>query len=171
MSLGHIKNDAVEAVSAIVPFLNNPNDHLKQSAIFALSVIRVPSEVKATLIGLLKSPSQGIRSSSADALSCIKPPVLEAVPALLEVLKDEDHNTRYVAADALLKISPKNRQVVLEIRKLLKDSDPITRGQVAICLSRCGVLTLNDFPMLMKMLDQADNRERLHIPTQSDRWF
>lgn len=73
-----------------------------------------------TMLSSLKDEDENIRAKAAEDIARLKPPAVEAVPALISALGDKSPTVRYRAAETLERIgTPKARKAVLKFRRKL----------------------------------------------------
>ena len=103
----------------------------------------------------LKSPYQGVRFSSSDALGKIGgPDVLAVLPALIAALDDEDRWVRTHAAQALGPFGSAAKEAVPKIVRLLWEFGP--GSEVATSLGRIGPDAAIAVPPLLVFLDVTE---------------
>lgn len=73
-----------------------------------------------TMVSSLKDEDETIRAKAAEDIAKLKPPAVEAVPALISALDDKSATVRYRVAETLERIgTPKARKAVLKFRRKL----------------------------------------------------
>nr|WP_319373145.1 HEAT repeat domain-containing protein [uncultured Methanobacterium sp.] len=102
----------------IIPFLEDPDQHMRKATVHALKVIEDPSTVEP-LIKILKDQYLDIRRDAVLALGKIKDP--KAVPHLIKYLKDEDYIIKSGVITALGMI--KDPDAVEPLIEILNDAN------------------------------------------------
>jgi len=105
------------------------------------------------LIKKLESPNPNERNGAALSLGLLGPEAKAAVPGLLKTLKDSSGNVAWQSAGALGAIDPGNKEVVAALLDSAKEGN---RG-AAIELGRIKPVVKEAVPLLLKLLESADN--------------
>jgi HEAT repeat protein len=165
----HVANAAVEALAKFgkpaIPALldgmlmSDSNAYTRASAALAeMGPVAVPSLIKV----LPDYNPNWVRAIGAtNALSSMKPPPAQAIPALVDALACPISHLRMAAAVALGLMGPASKPAIPALMERLEDpEDKMVRGEAAVALASIGPAAEAAVPALEKALHWPDRYTR-----------
>ena len=168
-TLGFMREDAAEAVPALVNTLQDGYEPVRRNAIYALGAIGKPAV--EPLIDALNSEKEAFEMEPilhicdpAHGLAAIGAP---AVPALVAALKDERENVRASAAYALGEMGPVAAEAVDGLVALLTDESEEVRRHATSALGMIKVPVSKTVPALVQVLADREDTDLAFFAAQA----
>ncbi len=151
-----------EAVEALIRAIDDPEPHVRRTAISALISVGPTREAVPALVRALRDRPANLRDYASLALEAAGPEAEDAVPALLDVLRgDKNGCTRMYAARALGAIGPAAAPAVPALKAALSDEYMSLPPAAAEALGNIGPPARSAMPDLLKALRHGwyENRQ------------
>ena len=168
-TLGFMRENATEAVPALINALEDSYEPVRRNAIYALSAIGKPAV--EPLIDALDAEKEAFEMEpilhicdAAHGLAAISAP---AVPALITALKDERENVRASAAYALGEMGPIAAEAVDTLIALLTDESEEVRRHAISALGMVKVPTSKTVPALVEVLENPEDTDLAFFAAQA----
>ena len=168
-TLGFMREDPVEAVTALVNALEDSYEPVRRNAIYALGAIGEPAV--EPLGDALDAEQEAFKMEpilhicdAAHGLAAIGAP---AVPALIAALKDERENVRASAAYALGEIGPVAAEAVDGLIALLTDAFEEVRQHATSALGMIKVPASKTVPALVRVLEDREDTDLAFFAAQA----
>ena len=167
--LGFVREDAAEAVPALIDALEDSYEPVRRNAIYALGAIGKPAV--EPLIEALDAEKEAFEMEpilhicdAAHGLAAIGAP---AVPALITALKDERENVRASAAYALGEMGPVAAESVDALIALLTDESEEVRRHAISALGMIKVPASKTVPALVEVLKNPEDTDLAFFAAQA----
>ena len=168
-TLGFRREEAAEAVPALIDALEDSYEPVRRNAIYALGAIGKPAV--EPLIEALDAEKEAFEMEPilhiCDAAHGLAAIGAAAVPALVAVLKDERENVRASAAYALGEMGPVAAEAVDALITLLTDESEEVRRHAISALGMIKVPTSKTVPALVKVLENPEDTDLAFFAAQA----
>ncbi len=168
-TLGFMREDAAEAVPALIDVLEDSYEPVRRNAIYALGAIGKPAV--ESLADALDAEKEAFEMEpilhicdAAHGLAAVGAP---AVSALVSALKDERENVRASAAYALGEMGPIAAEAVDALITLLTDESEEVRRHTISALGMIKVPTSKTVPALVKVLEDREDTDLAFFAAQA----
>ena len=168
-TLGFMREDAAEAVSALVDALEDCYEPVHRNAIYALGAIG--KSAVESLTNALDAEKKAFEMEpilhicdAAHGLAAVGAP---AVPALISALADERENVRASAAYALGEMGPVAAEAVDALIALLTDASEEVRRHATSALGMIKVPTSKIVPALVEILGNPEDTDLAFFAAQA----